>query len=218
MSARLKLCGAGWETYNGHWRDAEFVDGVSLGPVNPATADKLAAIMPVQMVDAKGNTTPYKGVADRFRYQRKVSAEIEKPLARSTEKDLKDEQRRLKEKNAKSVVTKYYSKAELERIVDTGGIAALREIAEPWNVRDRAIPELMEKILRAQSDHLEAIEANRKKLNFVPPDQAAIEPDNSFEAEEKKRLAAEKLKREQEEADAQRILDPEKDPRMPVGD
>jgi hypothetical protein len=51
----------------------------------------------------------------------------------------------------KTEAPKVWTREELEVIADAKGIAGLREVADPLNVKSNAIPSLIDKIIQAQS-------------------------------------------------------------------
>jgi len=153
---RLKLSGSRWAGYTGLIGTVNFKDGVSIEPVPQRIADRLSAAMPLIELDDEGNELGEAGVVPRLlRDSATRSAEIHKSLPRQTEAERKAEDLQIKLKESKSPAETFYTHEELQALADEKGIKGLRVVAEPWNVKGKAIPALIELILEAQNKFLE---------------------------------------------------------------
>lgn len=148
---KLRITQAGMQNFTGHF-GVEFVDGVSIDPVDRNRADHISALVQVEVIDDVGEGIGQAGVAARLVGGATIALEATQ-LATATDAELEEERKR--EKLAFQP-PKLYTADELQVIADEGGIAAIRVIAEPWNVKDRAISNLMREILKAQDAYKKA--------------------------------------------------------------
>jgi hypothetical protein len=150
----LKLTSKGFHNYNGQLNILTFKDGISTEPVPPRIADRIAASVACVACDAEGNTsdTPVSiGIQHRLIAESASRAAVSRGLARQTDADRVMEEKVDLSKALKAPSDVLYTKPQLEEIADKGGITALREIGKQWSVKGRAIPEVIEKILVAQT-------------------------------------------------------------------
>lgn len=165
---KVRIVSPGWETYTGFLAYmAEFKDGVSVNELTPAQIGRIGST--VQIVnDETGeqvgpSTVALAGVAtelpkvevlktmDVVKAEEAESAEALRAAeaARKAEEAaaLKEAEEKAKAAAGAPVI---YSRLELEAIGANDGIAGLREIADPLDVKGRSISELIEAILEAQ--------------------------------------------------------------------
>jgi Sec-independent protein translocase protein TatA len=164
---RLKIIEKGWETYTGFMSMVSFVDGVSVDPVPQHMADRITASVQTVEIDEDGGEIQ-AGAAARLVGGATLSAEIVEPLAVATAEEIAAERAEAKASADKAPVEKFYTAAELEVVADDRGIKGLREIAAPWGVRGRAIPELIREIMQAQGEF-------QKRMGIDAEVQAAAE-------------------------------------------
>lgn len=180
----LKFVQAGFETYTGPIGAYEFVDGVSTVPIVRHDRDRLSVAFQFVEFEHEGGEEIIAGVAQRLVSQAGVLAEENPETMRQTdeEKDLEQLQI-IRESDG---VRHVYTAAELEQIADKKGISGLREIAAPWNVKHRSIPNLIELICDAQNLYLQDREADMIRrgltreaflLSLQPAAQIAQAPD-----------------------------------------
>jgi hypothetical protein len=174
---KLKIVSPGFHNYTGVFGMTEFKDGVSVHYVDPRTADRLAAGLKMEWIDDEGQAEaagPSQTLVNRGLFV----GEVQK-LERATEEALIEERLRLAEKSGVSVVNTFYTREQLEGIVDGEGLPGLREVAAPWGVKGRAIPDLIERILEAQTKHAEkikyAVGEERMTSETVDPASKAAE-------------------------------------------
>ena len=144
---KIRIVGRGFEGFTGQFGMYQFEGGVSVEYLNRAERDRMAAAVPCVEIDEDGAEQD-AGTAARLL---RDAGNVEEPkpgLARQTE----EERQREVSDVAKSKFPdrKLRTREQLEAIADRGGIADLRKIADRWDVRDRSIPALIEKILAAQ--------------------------------------------------------------------
>ncbi|TDW20410.1 hypothetical protein EV128_12540 [Rhizobium azibense] len=153
----LKIVSTGWQGYNGQLNIITFKDGVSTEPVPPRIADRIAASVRVVQCDADGNEgdAPVNvGVQHRLISETASRAAIAGTLATQTEAEKSMEAKLDAARVLTAPVETLFTRADLEKIVDEKGIKGLRDIGDKWLVKGRSIPEIIEKILAAQSDFL----------------------------------------------------------------
>lgn len=149
----LKLTQKGYENYSGPIGSYEFVDGLSVEPVHRVDRDRLAAAFQFDEIDDDGIVME-AGVAARLLRDRAEVAEVVAPTPVSTQAELDAEHAAFLKTIARDTAgLPIYTRIQLEKIIDKGGMAALRKIAEPWNVKHRSIPDLVKLVLDAQAAH-----------------------------------------------------------------
>ncbi len=136
---RLRITEPGWKNYKGHFGGVEFKDGLSTEVVDPVTASRLGSLIRIQLVD----TDTQAGQAADLRAMHETRAAVVPELPRSTEDGSAPKANQVEEKPA-------HTRESLEAVADSRGIAGLREIATPLGVKSNSIPDMIEKILKAQ--------------------------------------------------------------------
>ncbi len=153
----LKIISNGWQGYNGQLNIITFRNGISTEPVPPRIADRIAASVRVVACDADGNEgeeTVHVGVQHRLISESMMRAPVREPLAQQSDADKKLEARLDAARALSAPVDDLFTRVDLEKIADEKGIKGLRDIADAWTVKGRSIPELIDKILAAQSEFL----------------------------------------------------------------
>lgn len=148
---RLKLANPAWAGYTGTIGTVDFVNGVSAYPVPRQIADRISAAIRMIEVDEDGNEVKAAGVANRLIADAAMRAPVPAALKVQSEDERKAEDLDDTLKNNKAPTDKFYTHEELQAIADEKGIKGLREVAAPWNVKNKAIPGLIEAILGAQN-------------------------------------------------------------------
>lgn len=149
-SVRVRLVQANWDHYTGQYGPHMFKDGVSIDRIPQVFVDRIAA--QVRCVNA--DTGNPLGLA-----QRMIDADIMKiempvapPLQTAPEGQLEKDQATVEESKAveQKDALRLYSYDELCALVDEKGINGLREVAAPYGVKGRSIPDLITALLNAQ--------------------------------------------------------------------
>lgn len=151
---KIKIVQAGWEGYTGHFGLVEFKDGVSVHPVPQMLADQVTGLIACESVPEEGEDSVALGITTRMVGGfTTTAAPLEDSLATQSERERVAEENLIRLRNAKQASLELHSKQQLESIVDSEGLPGLRKIADLWQVRDRAVAPLIEKILKAQADY-----------------------------------------------------------------
>lgn len=146
---KIRIADAGFARYTGHFGVVEFKDGESLHDVAPYEIDRLAAS--IRITDLGG--TPL-GAAERIVQAHDDAAPAALRLLTAEEMNLPPEVPSRPETPAQSATSPtFHTKDELSAVADTQGIKGLRVIGDTWGVRGKAIPLLIETILKAQADY-----------------------------------------------------------------
>lgn len=147
---RLKIVQKGYEGYNGPIGEYEFVDGISTETIPLNVRDRLAAAFQMVEIDEDG-TELAASVADRLVRDRANVIERTAPLKRMSDEDKAEEN--IAVLLGKEKLKPLLNREALEAAAADGGIAAVRKLAEPWNVKSKSIPELIAMIEKAQADY-----------------------------------------------------------------
>lgn len=134
---RLRLVKPGWNAYNGVIAGAEFKNGLSVEKLPETIVDRVAALFSVE--DEGGNPVGFRVRATQAR-----SVEIASPKPMQTQAEVAPQ--------ASTPDRSIYQHDDLLDIADKKGIAGLREIADPLGVKGRAIPDLIQAILKTQAE------------------------------------------------------------------
>jgi hypothetical protein len=138
---KLRIIESGWETYTGLLGDVEFVNGVSVEEVTNLQSIRLGASIRIESLDGAP-----QGMGQHLLNTNGNPAEVLEPLQRGVDSDAKVEER-----PATSTNVRVYTRAELEKLADSGGISALRAVGDEMKVRGRSISDLIEGILKTQT-------------------------------------------------------------------
>lgn len=144
---KLKLTQAGFETYTGQMGVVMFKDGLSEGDVLPIDAIRIAAAIGAEWEDGTA-----ANVGQMYLNNMDAPAHVGggdlSNLSMPVEG--KDEPQGESEQTQPNVQATHLTREELEAVADEKGIAGLREIAEPMNVKGTSIVGLMDAIIKAQ--------------------------------------------------------------------
>ncbi len=148
----LQITQKGMEKYTGPLSVYEFVDGVSVDPIPLHDRDRIAATIPCVEIAENGREV-IAGVSQRLVDEAKSRAPVHQKLTRQSVEDKVSEETAQAEKDLGAVKT-IYTEDELDEIISDGGIAALREVASIWGVKNRSIPTLRQMVLDAQEEYV----------------------------------------------------------------
>jgi hypothetical protein len=139
--SHLKITEPGWATYQGFLAGVEFKDGVSVEPISPTLAARIAGTMRCEMTDTGANPSHTQVLVDALN----AAAPVVAPMDRQTEQPVIQPEIQVQVPEAPK-----HTKESLEAVADAEGIKGLREIAEPLGVKAQSIAELIAKIIEAQ--------------------------------------------------------------------
>lgn len=144
----LRLIQKGYEGYTGPIGSYEFANGVSVSQLVRPDRDRIAAAFECSEFETAGGSENLAGVAHRLVAESKAMSEAHEPLARQTddEKEIENASAAL----AGEPMRQIFTREDLEAVADKKGLAALREVAKPWDVKHRSIPALISLVLTAQ--------------------------------------------------------------------
>jgi hypothetical protein len=158
MANHLRFTAKGWKKYTGEFCMVQFVDGVSVEPLPRNVMDRIASMLPAEIVDENGVPEGEAGPIARYLNMKHVEIEIPEPLDRMTPAELRQERRDALARALRNPAQRIYTKQELEAIAELEGIKGLRAIGDLWGVRDRAINNLIFEILKAQSEYMARVD------------------------------------------------------------
>lgn len=148
-SKRLRFIQKGFEHYTGMIGQYRFEDGVSVDAIPQIDRDRMSAAGNFMEIDEDG-TEHRAGAAQRMvKGRANVAPVVEKPK-KQTEEEKAEEQIQALLKARKQYIRKTHTKDELEGILKTSGVGAVRAVGEEWGVKDKKVVVLIEKILDAQ--------------------------------------------------------------------
>jgi hypothetical protein len=145
---KIRLVGNGYHAMNGLFGDVEFKDGVSLYPVSPAQARFFASITTVE------NAEDGQELGDNAHFQSALNMEavtVNLPTLAELEAQGTPAEVGQEEQKAQALPAGAYTKEQLEAIADKGGIAALRDIAEPLGIKGTSIGKIIMGVLAKQA-------------------------------------------------------------------
>lgn len=182
----LKIVQKGFENYNGPLSVYEFVNGVSIEAIPSYDRDRIAATMACVEVSENGKEFP-AGIAERLVKDSANRAPMKEKFEIQSVDDKIAEERNAAEKVLEQTKT-IYTEEELDKIIEEGGIADLRRVAEIWNVKNRSIPTLRQMILDEQDAYMVAhglkVEANKAAVEKVVRDTQMANQTSVVEKEE----------------------------------
>lgn len=207
---RIRITQPGFETYTGEMGGIEFENGISREVVPFRAGGKVASLLQTETVDADGNAGPSMSPADTMQKTMREDAPVVEPLEQVSEDDLHKEHAVYKRKAAvekaeTDLISKIYTKDELEAIASADGIKGLRVIGDPYSVKGRSINELIAEILKAQSKLIAKREAEAKarethreplegEKQFVEDDLSEVAPETTIDAIITGTLTADQIK------------------------
>lgn len=147
---QIQLIEPGWETYTGDLGTVPFENGKSLSGISVREAQSLGAYIHVVEINAAGEHIGRISPSHDMLRMSEVSAQS--PKVMKTLKEIQEEAAVSNEASgAAPVKVGAYTAAELEKIASEGGIASIRAIAEPMNIRGTSIKMLIAEILVKQA-------------------------------------------------------------------
>lgn len=147
----VKIKTPGWETFSGDHCGIQFHNGVTVDAVTRRIADRMAALQVVEIINLDGVSQGQGGEASRMVERYSLQTFVREPMPRMTDEEAAAEQKKAFDDAGKPAAKTFYTKDQLTIIAEKEGIAGLRVIAGPWNVKDRSIPKLIELIVKAQN-------------------------------------------------------------------
>lgn len=150
---QIRIVQKGWEKYTGNFGSHEFVAGVSVDKLTEVYQDRVATQLHCVDVETGDQIGPaYRVIQSR---KQREAAPILTPM-KGPEADVRlaDVAKDVAAKAAAIAAKRYYTVKELEAVVDEKGILGLRDIGAEFNVKARAIPDLIANILKAQEAEL----------------------------------------------------------------
>lgn len=144
---KIRLVGNGYEALTGMFGDVEFKDGVSVHPVSPNQARFYASITTVE------NAEDGAELGDNAQFQSALNMEAQTfNLPTLAELQAAGQVAEVVQTQPEATVAQAaHTQASLEAVADKGGIAALRQIAEPLGVKGTSIGKIIDGILKAQA-------------------------------------------------------------------
>lgn len=134
---KIKLTQPGWEGYTGIMGGISFVDG-SADNVEPQVARRLANVMSVETEDGKNPSASQEALESRT---------FVPPSNTLDQKGYQKPNAPAAPAGETVVIKERYTRAELEDIASKDGIAGLRKIGDPINVKNKSIVKLIEELL-----------------------------------------------------------------------
>lgn len=145
---KIKFVEGGYEKFTGHFGHVLFKDGVSVDNVSDADARLFASVTTIEVI-GEGEIV---GDNERYSGSMEVAAVSVNYL---TLADVQAGQVAVEPGQVAVEVAKpstvAYTQAQLEAVADKGGIAGLREIADPLDVKGTSIHKLIEGIMAKQA-------------------------------------------------------------------
>lgn len=162
----VKIVAKGFEGYNGVIEGVQFVNGLSTEPLSQFSAERIGAFM--RVVDA--DTDAPLGVGQRMVDARRSNHAPSEPLQRVK----RTPTGKKKEVTSRKTISYDFTREQLEKVADEGGINGLRKVADQYEVRGRSIREIIEALM--------AIKANEEaKKNAQTPAQKAQDEEPASE-------------------------------------
>ena len=172
---RIKIVEPGWENYTSEFCGVEFVDGVSVSSVPRHQADRVGGLLKVVEIEGAEEGAPV-GQASRMVGGLTMAAPLVDGMRQPTAEEIEAERKELAARSKSRPASVFYTREALEEIADHKGLKGLREVAEPWNVRDRSIPSLITEILAAQEKYMKRLEqAGYARPVMTGPDVVLVE-------------------------------------------
>ena len=154
---KVRITQPTWLGFTGEFAGTQFVDGVSTTFVPQNIYDRIAAELSV--VDDR--TNEILGVQTRMISARLKTLNVLPETARAPVIEPEVKVKFV----PPPVLTPKWTKETLEALADKTGIKGLREIGDPLSAKGRAIPELIEAIMRAQNEVVARREGQLARLS-----------------------------------------------------
>lgn len=154
----LRIIQQGWEAYTGPLYGITFENGVSVDGYSAIQAAQVAGT--VQAEEVIGDKTHNPSVSQEILNWKNRALDQDMVRQASTGELVKSQDL----KTDLTPVKIAYSRAQLEAIADEKGIAGIREITDPLNIKSTSIGKLIEEVLKLSSDgpYIEAQNPNEK--------------------------------------------------------
>jgi hypothetical protein len=141
---KLRIVEPGFEKYEGQMGVVFFENGLSTDDVSQLDATRMSAVMQCEW--ESGSTM---SVTQRLLDETDTPAPIVSDGAEAAKPETEKVSDKPNDSNANNEKFVSYTREELEDIADTGGIAGLREIAEPMGIKGNSIAKLIDDIFEA---------------------------------------------------------------------
>lgn len=155
---KLRLTQPGFENYTGQMGVVMFKDGLSENEVLPIDGIRISAAIGAEWEDGSASNTGQMYLnnmdAPAFVGMDDVNTQA---VVQATPQEAPQEAPQDTPPSTPGAAVPTYTQADLEEIADEKGIAGLREVAEPLNVKGTSIVGLMEAILKAQGGKYESL-------------------------------------------------------------
>lgn len=161
---KIRIVDKGWAGFSGELGTTIFVDGVSVDDVSATDIERIGASVLIEHVGAEGvqigpasmDLASYnlRAIVESAR-SRKVKPAVEAVTERTVVKPEGEDGR-------------VWTLDELGEVADSKGIAGLREIAAPLNLRARGVHELMQLIVKTQSGTAAPARVETTHVEAVP--------------------------------------------------
>lgn len=174
---KIKITAPGWDAFSGDMCAVMFTNGVSDDPLPRRTLDRIAAIVPCQLLDDDGAELGQAGEAARHVSFTDVAAPVLVASEAMTDAEREAEQLAEIRTGKARQQTEFHTEDALKVIADNEGINGLRAIGDKWNVKERSINKLIFEILRAQSSYKarkQEFDDEQSKARKQVSEQAAV--------------------------------------------
>lgn len=147
---KVKLIEQGWETYTGQMGVTFFVDGLSTADVSTRDARRIAAAMRAEWEDGstlspselilENADTPAPVMPVNVLSDPVIAEELWAP---EPDPSVSDEPAPMDSPDPDNQRPQY-TEVELAELIDSGGIAALRDIADPLGIKGRSVNDILD--------------------------------------------------------------------------
>ncbi|MBP2498255.1 hypothetical protein ABID82_005146 [Methylobacterium sp. PvP062] len=149
--ARIKITQPGWAGFTGEIGITLFKDGISVDHVGRREIVKIGASLSLIEVDDEGDEGENPALQHRMLTDGSMSipAEVLTPLARASDEPSVPAAPRAAKAVDPTTIT-FHTKDELEKLAETKGLAGLRAIMDPLNIKAVSINKAIQVILKAE--------------------------------------------------------------------
>lgn len=183
---KIRILDKGFAKLTGLFGTVEFVDGVSIEDVSAAEAARLGTILSIEDANTGVNPSTTQLMVDTHKKNMHElglvsanivhSSELPKEVPVVVSKPEAGEAPKAPEASASPVVLDWtFTEDDIDAIVKKEGVAGLRSFAEPYDINDRSIAGLVQKLMEAKALNapVKQVEPEPEVL-FVPAEQADV--------------------------------------------
>lgn len=189
---KIRILDKGFAKLTGLFGTVEFVDGVSVEDVSAAEAARLGTILSIENADTGINPSTTQLMVDTHKKNMHELGLVSANIVHSSElpKEVVIETPEAGEAPAKApeasagpvVLDWTFTEDDIDAIVKKEGVAGLRSFAEPYDINDRSIAGLVQKLMEAKALNapVKQVEPEPEVL-FVPAaeqDDVVVEGDD----------------------------------------